>query len=101
MDVHDRGMLYYRLLKHSVQEARRVVCGQHKVVASRNTIIPRVSPDQTAPSLLLLLAFLWSTCVSRCVHAFASIASLSRQTFFEARESLVSFLQHTCVFMQE
>ena len=43
MDVHDRGMLYYRLLKHNVQEARRVVCGQHKVVASKNTIIPRVS----------------------------------------------------------
>jgi AP-4 complex subunit beta-1 len=43
MDVHDRGMLYYRLLKHSVEEARRVVCGQHKVVASKNTVIPRLS----------------------------------------------------------
>ena len=43
MDVHDRGMLYYRLLKHNVHEAKRVVCGQHKVVASKNTIIPRVS----------------------------------------------------------
>ena len=43
MDVHDRGMLYYRLLKHSVQEARRVVCGQHRMVASKNTVIPRVS----------------------------------------------------------
>ena len=42
MDVHDRGMLYYRLLKHSVQEARRVVCGQHRMVTSKNTIIPRV-----------------------------------------------------------
>ena len=46
MDVHDRGMLYYRLLKHNVQEARRVVCGQHKVVASKNTIIPRVSHER-------------------------------------------------------
>ena len=44
MDVHDRGMLYYRLLKHSVQEAKRVVCGQHRMVASKNTVIPRVSP---------------------------------------------------------
>jgi AP-4 complex subunit beta-1 len=43
MDVHDRGMLYYRLLKHNVHEAKRVVCGQHKVVASKNTIIPRLS----------------------------------------------------------
>ena len=42
MDVHDRGMLYYRLLKHSVHEAMRVVCGQHRMVASKNTVIPRV-----------------------------------------------------------
>ena len=51
MDVHDRGMLYYRLLKHSVQEARRVVCGQHKMVACRNTIIPRVSQERLVCSI--------------------------------------------------
>ena len=43
MDVHDRGMLYYRLLKHDVKEAQKVVCGQAKTVAEENTVIPRVS----------------------------------------------------------
>ncbi len=43
MDVRDRGMLYYRLLKYDVREAQRVVCGQTKVVAEENTVIPRVS----------------------------------------------------------
>ena len=42
MDVHDRGMLYYRLLKHDVKEAQKVVCGQAKTVAEENTVIPRV-----------------------------------------------------------
>ena len=42
MDVHDRGMLYYRLLKHDVKEAQKVVCGQPKTVAEENTVIPRV-----------------------------------------------------------
>ena len=43
MDVHDRGVLYYRLLKHDVREAQKVVCGQPKTVAETNTVIPRVS----------------------------------------------------------
>ena len=43
MDVHDRGVLYYRLLKHNVREAQKVVCGQAKTVAEANTVIPRVS----------------------------------------------------------
>ena len=43
MDVHDRAMLYYRLLKHDVKEAQRVICGQTKMVATENTVIPRVS----------------------------------------------------------
>ena len=42
MDVHNRGMLYYRLLKHDVKEAQRVVSGQVKTVADTNTVIPRV-----------------------------------------------------------
>ena len=33
MLVRDRGLLYYRLLKSSVQEAKRVVCGGHKMVS--------------------------------------------------------------------
>ena len=33
MLVRDRGLLYYRLLKSSVQEAKRVVCGGHKIVS--------------------------------------------------------------------
>ena len=52
MDVHDRGMLYYRLLKYNVKEAQRVVCGQTKMVAEENTVIPRV-PSQHTLSLLL------------------------------------------------
>ena len=43
MDVRDRGMLYYRLLKQDVKEAQKVVCGQAKMVAEENTVIPRVS----------------------------------------------------------
>ena len=43
MDVHDRGVLYYRLLKHDVKEAQKVVCGQTKTVVETNTVIPRVS----------------------------------------------------------
>jgi arginyl-tRNA--protein-N-Asp/Glu arginylyltransferase len=42
MDVRDRGMLYYRLLKHDVKEAQKVVCGQAKTVAEENTVIRRV-----------------------------------------------------------
>lgn len=43
MDVHDRGMLYYRLLKHDVREAQKVVCGQAKTVADENMVTHRVS----------------------------------------------------------
>ena len=43
MDVHDRGMLYYRLLKHDVKEAQKVVCGQAKTVTEENTVTHRVS----------------------------------------------------------
>ena len=57
MDVHDRGMLYYRLLKHDIQEARRVVCGEHKMVASKNTIIPRVSALSLSLSLFPQVCF--------------------------------------------
>ena len=42
MDVHDKGMLYYRLLKHDIQEAKRVVLGTAKTVAEKNTVIHRV-----------------------------------------------------------
>ena len=42
MDVHDRGMLYYRLLRQDVHEAQRVICGQGKLVAEENTVVPRV-----------------------------------------------------------
>ena len=51
MDVHDRGMLYYRLLKHDVKEAQKVICGQAKTVAEENTVIPRVC---TVPGTLYL-----------------------------------------------
>ena len=43
MDVHDRGMLYYRLLKQDVKQAQKIVCGQAHLVAEKNTVIPRVS----------------------------------------------------------
>ena len=43
MDVHDRGMLYYRLLKHNVKEAQKVICGQAKTVVEENTVTHRVS----------------------------------------------------------
>ncbi|XP_065187426.1 AP-4 complex subunit beta-1-like [Sycon ciliatum] len=32
MDVHDRGMLYYRLLKANAAEAKRVVCSPKEVI---------------------------------------------------------------------
>jgi len=31
-DVHDRALLYYRLLEHSPEEARRVICGPKEIV---------------------------------------------------------------------
>lgn len=43
MDVHGRGMLYYRLLKHGVEVAQKVVCGQAKMVTEENTVTHRVS----------------------------------------------------------
>ncbi len=43
IDVHDRAILYYRLLKKDVKEAQRVLCGQAKTVAEKNTVITRVS----------------------------------------------------------
>lgn len=49
LDVHDRGMLYYRLLKKDVKEAERVVSGQIKTVAESNTVIPRVRITQCYP----------------------------------------------------
>lgn len=42
MDVRDRGMLYYRLLREDVRSAQRVVCGQTHFVAEKNTVLPRV-----------------------------------------------------------
>ena len=42
MNVHDRGIFYYRLLKYNVREAQKIVCGQVKSVAETNTIITRV-----------------------------------------------------------
>lgn len=54
MDVHDRGMLYYRLLKHNVREAQKVVCGQAKAVADENTITHRVSTFEIEVVLMSL-----------------------------------------------
>jgi len=42
MNIHDRGVLYYRLLKSNVKEAQRVGCGQIKNVTEENTVISRV-----------------------------------------------------------
>ena len=33
MLVRDRGLLYYRLLKSNVEEAKRVVCGGQKIIS--------------------------------------------------------------------
>lgn len=42
MDVHDRGMLYYRLLKQDINEAKRVVCGnQKKFISTDNSALQR------------------------------------------------------------
>ena len=43
MDVRDRGMLYYRLLREDVGLAQKVVCGQTHFVREKNTVLPRVS----------------------------------------------------------
>ena len=51
MDVHDRGMLYYRLLKHNVREAQKVVCGQAKAVADENMTTHRVSTFEIEATL--------------------------------------------------
>ena len=61
MDVHDRGMLYYRLLKHDVKEAQKVVCGQAKTVAEENTVIPRVC---TVPGTLVSACMIWLGIIS-------------------------------------
>lgn len=55
MDVHDRGMLYYRLLKHNVREAQKVVCGQAKAVADENMITHRVSTFEIEATLYGML----------------------------------------------
>ena len=51
MDVHDRGMLYYRLLKHNVREAQKVVCGHAKTVADENMVTHRVSTFEIEATL--------------------------------------------------
>ena len=35
-DVRDRAMLYYRLLKVNLTRAKKVVCGQPKVILERD-----------------------------------------------------------------
>jgi len=48
MNIHDRGVFYYRLLKYNVREAQKIVCGQVKSVAEKNTIITRVGVQRWA-----------------------------------------------------
>ncbi|XP_064391971.1 uncharacterized protein LOC135339670 [Halichondria panicea] len=44
MDVRDRGMLYYRLLRQDIGLAKKVVSGQSsRLVIQKNTVIPRLS----------------------------------------------------------
>jgi hypothetical protein len=85
MDVHDRGMLYYRLLKHSVQEARRVVCGQHRMVASKNTIIPRLSLFPEFNTLSVMYGKLSFNFISQQVPYIITASDTSRgaETNFE------------------
>ena len=71
MDIHDRGVLYYRLLKHDVREAQKVVCGQPKTVAEANTVIPRVS--RTCQYSL-------SHVICQCTKVYYSISSKSRHS---------------------
>lgn len=48
MDVRDKAMLYYRLLRQDVQLAKRIISGQTHLVVERNTVIPRVSDHSHA-----------------------------------------------------
>ncbi|XP_065890599.1 AP-4 complex subunit beta-1-like [Dysidea avara] len=42
MDVHDRAMLYYRLLKQDINEAKRIVCGnQRKFISTESNALQR------------------------------------------------------------
>ena len=70
MDVHDRGMLYYRLLKHDVKEAQKVVCGQAKTVAEENTVTHRVSHS-------LPLIDKKNRVIERILISFSSAVSIS------------------------
>jgi len=40
-DVRDRAMLYYRLLKANLPTAKKVVCGQPKVILEKESVRAR------------------------------------------------------------
>jgi hypothetical protein len=70
MDVHDRGMLYYRLLKQDINEAKRVVCsGCSKQVTEENTILPRVRcKDMHQSSWMTSSLFCSLDCLQSLTH---------------------------------
>ena len=84
MDVHDRGLLYYRLLKFNVKEAHRVVCGQTKMVAEENTVIPRVSHS----------ALLWDLCIA----ADLGMQQVSSHTLWPTYMYTVQFVQNSSLW---
>lgn len=85
MDVHDRGMLYYRLLKHDVKEAQRVICGQTKMVATENTVIPRLTLFPEFNTLSVMYGELSSSFITQESPYVLGAASTRQgaETYFE------------------
>lgn len=50
-DVHDRALLYYRLLVADVEAAKRVVLGEHEMDVNRTTIVGTFAEERDMTSL--------------------------------------------------
>ena len=61
MLVRDRGLLYYRLLKSNVEEAKRVVCGGQKIISQFTAPPKAVSTKIIACVCIIHFYFLLSS----------------------------------------
>ena len=62
MLVRDRGLLYYRLLKTDVHEAKRIICGSQKMIS--NFTSPPKAVRHTEISHILE----YSSIIPRLIH---------------------------------
>ena len=68
MNIHDRGVLYYRLLKSNVKEAQRIVCGQIKNVTEENTVISRVRENERFYEQQEWCSFGWMSFTNQIIY---------------------------------